>query len=65
LILGGVIIYDRIIMPGETVSDSLVEISNALDEREYERDADNELVFKMGEMLISRALQKYGGYRPG
>ncbi len=64
LILGGVIIYDRVLIPGETVSDSLVQISNALDERSYERNKDTELVFTMAETLISRALQKYGGYRP-
>jgi hypothetical protein len=65
LILGGVIIYDRIIMPDENVSDSLISISNALDERDYERNSDTELVFRIGETLISRALQKFGGYRPG
>jgi hypothetical protein len=64
LILGGVIIYDRVVVQGETVSDSLVQISNALDERTYERNKDTEVVFTMAETLISRALQKYGGYRP-
>jgi hypothetical protein len=65
LILGGVIIYDRVVMPGEILSDSLVQISNALDERRYEHNNDTQLVFTMAETLISRALQKYGGYRPG
>jgi hypothetical protein len=63
LILGGVIIYDRVVVPGETVNDSLVGISTALDERTYERNKDTEIVFAMAETLISRALQKYGGFR--
>jgi hypothetical protein len=52
-----------VVIPGETVNDSLVQISNALDERTYERNKDTELVFTMAETLISRALQKYGGFR--
>lgn len=63
LVLGGIIIYDRVTLPGENLSDSLVQISTALDERGYERNRDTELIFAMGEQLISRALQKYG-YRP-
>lgn len=65
LILGSVIIYDRIMVQDENVSDSLIGMSNALDERGYERNADTELIFRIGETLISRALQKYGGFRAG
>lgn len=60
LVLGGIIIYDRVTMPGENLSDSLVQMSNALDERRYEHNKDTEVIFAMGEQLISRALQKYG-----
>jgi len=64
LMLGGVILFDRIVTPGENVGDTLVQMSTALDERGSERNPDTELIFTIAEQLLSRALQKYGGYRP-
>jgi hypothetical protein len=64
LVLGGVVVYDRVVMPDENLGDILHQISMVLDGHTGERNADTELIFAMAENLISRALQKYGGYRP-
>ncbi|HEX2905524.1 MAG TPA: hypothetical protein VHO69_01590 [Phototrophicaceae bacterium] len=60
LILGGVIFYDRVIMPEEKIGESLMAMAQAIDERASERDEDNELVMKLAEQVVDQALQKYG-----
>ncbi len=60
LVMGGVIFYERVVMPEEKIGETLVEIASALSDRALERDEDNELVFKLAEQITDQALQKYG-----
>ncbi len=60
LVIGGVILYDRVILPDEKLGESLVEIAQALTERADERNPDTDLVFELAEKVIDQALQKYG-----
>jgi hypothetical protein len=60
LALGGVIVYDRAILAGEKVGEELTEIFKQIKVRHSEVNEDNELVYRMAEQVIDRALQKYG-----
>lgn len=60
LVMGGVMLGDRITLPEEKIGEALVEIASTLRERVAERDEDNELIFKLAEQVIDQALQKYG-----
>jgi hypothetical protein len=60
LVLGGILFYDRAVLPNEKVGESLKAIHTAVKERASERNEDNELIFVMAERLIDRTLQKYG-----
>jgi hypothetical protein len=60
LVLGGVLFFDRALLPDENVGESLTEIANALQDRRPEQDEDNALVFELAEQVIDRARQKYG-----
>ncbi|RMF76759.1 MAG: hypothetical protein D6737_19515 [Chloroflexi bacterium] len=60
LILGGIIIADRLLLPGENINVLLDGISDALQARRNEQTADNELVFTLADTLIDRARFKYG-----
>ena len=60
LVLGGVLVFDQIIMPDENLNDMLGEIAQLIYQRDSERGDDNELVFNMARQLIDRALAKYG-----
>jgi hypothetical protein len=58
--MGGIIFYDRIIMPEEKVGEALADMAQAIQERANEKDEDNELVFQLAEQVVDQALQKYG-----
>lgn len=60
LVLGGVIVYDRVLLPEEKISDVLETIKYMLDDREDELSDDNEFVFKLADRITSQALRKYG-----
>lgn len=60
LVMSGVIVYDRAINSNEKVVESLNEIARQLRTRRSEMNEDNDLVFKLAEQVIDRALQKYG-----
>ena len=60
LLLGGVVMYNRVILTDEKVGESLTEIAKQLHARRPEVNGSSELVYRMGERVIDRALQKYG-----
>ena len=60
LALGGVIVYDRAILAEEKVGEALTEIFKQIKVRQSEVNEENELVYRMAEQVIDRALQKFG-----
>jgi hypothetical protein len=60
LALGGVMAYDRAILAEEKVGEALTEIFKQIKTRQSEVTEDNELVYRMAEQVIDRALQKFG-----
>jgi len=60
LALGGVIVYDRSILPEEKVGEALTEIFKQIKGRHSEVNEASELVYRMAEQVIDRALQKFG-----
>lgn len=60
LALGGVIAYDRAILADEKVGEMLTDIFKQIKTRREEVNEDNELVYRMAEQVIDRALQKFG-----
>jgi hypothetical protein len=60
LVIGGVIIYDRIISDAEEISESLRGMHDVLTEREPEVDENNDLVFMLTKQMVNRSLQRFG-----
>jgi hypothetical protein len=60
LVIGGVIIFDRVISGVEEVSDSLRGMHEVLSERESEVDENNDLVFMITKQMVNRSLQRFG-----
>jgi hypothetical protein len=60
LALGGVIVYDRAILADEKVGEALTAIFKQIKVRQAEVNEENELVYRMAEQVIDRALQKFG-----
>lgn len=60
LIMGGVVVYDRIILPGETLEDSLRDMGDVLDHRDAEWDEANDLIFLLTRELVNRSLRLFG-----
>ncbi|NWF70385.1 MAG: hypothetical protein HXY40_14960 [Chloroflexi bacterium] len=60
LVLGGLLIFDSVIMPGEKLDELVNATKRMLEERAAEKNADNELVFSVGGRLLDRAIMKYG-----
>ncbi|NWG17125.1 MAG: hypothetical protein HXY41_10855 [Chloroflexi bacterium] len=60
LVIGGLIFFDRVVMPEEKIGESLADMAGVLQERAAERDADNDLIFKLAEQTLDQARQKYG-----
>ncbi|MEO8613302.1 MAG: hypothetical protein ABI690_35755, partial [Chloroflexota bacterium] len=60
LALGGVIVYDRSILAEEKVGEALTEIFKQIKARKDDVNEENELVYRMAEQVIDRALQKFG-----
>jgi len=59
LIMGGMIITDRIMMPKESPSELLKEVSHALESRSGECE-DDDPIFMMTQDILWRTGQKYG-----
>ena len=60
LIMGGVIVFDRIIAPEEVLEDTLRGMSDVLLARDAEWTEDNDLVFLMTKDLVNRSLRLFG-----
>ncbi|MFN8374494.1 MAG: hypothetical protein U0694_16650 [Anaerolineae bacterium] len=60
LVLGGLVMFDSVIMPGEKLEELVNETNHMLEVREEEKDDDNELVFTLTQRLVERAVMKYG-----
>ncbi len=60
LVLGGLAVYDQVIMPQEKIGELLVEMRGALEGRRVEIDSETRPVYEMADRLIDRALLKYG-----
>lgn len=60
LVLAGIVLYDRVVLPDEDLGERLRAMGDVLAEREPERTAANDLVFAMARQLVNRSLQKYG-----
>lgn len=66
LVLGGIVGFDRILMAGERVDGMLVNMLHVLMARKKQYlTEETELIFKMGELLIERAMAKYGSSKRG
>ncbi len=64
LVLGGLIVFDSVIMPGEKLDNLVDDTNHMLESRESERNDENEPVFTLTHRLVGRAMAKYG-YREG
>jgi hypothetical protein len=60
LVLGGVIVYDRVMMPDEKLGELLEDMRDILNERKVEQNPDNEIIFNIAARLIDQAMMKYG-----
>lgn len=60
LILGGVLIYDHMLVKDETLADVMDQARGLLEYRENERTSENEPVFALAHQIIDQALSKYG-----
>jgi hypothetical protein len=60
LILGGIILNDRVFGEDEDIAESLRGMSDVLDERQEEIDDSNALIVDMLRDLVNRSLTKYG-----
>lgn len=60
LVLGGIVMYERIYMPDDDLGEQLRGMADVLAEREPEHNSDNDFIFTMARQLVNRSLQKYG-----
>lgn len=60
LIMGGLIVFDRVIFAGEILEDTLRGMGDVLDERDAEWTEDNDLVFIMTREAANRSLRLFG-----
>ncbi len=60
LVMSGVLAYDRVLQPDETIGDNLKALSDTVKARRSEVDSQTEIVWSMAAQLVDRTLQKYG-----
>jgi hypothetical protein len=60
LVLGGIVVYDRVMLEDEKLDELIQEMRAILTQRGGERTRDNEPIFRMAERLIDQAMMKYG-----
>ena len=60
LVMGGAIVFDRVVVPGEKLEDTLRGMSEVLAMRDAEWSDDNDLVFLMMKELVNRSLRLFG-----
>ncbi len=62
LVLGGVLLFDRVLIGDEQLKDVLAEIRILLRERASERNEDNDAIFDMASLVVNHTLKKFGMY---
>ena len=60
LVMGGVIVYDRVVLPDEKLEDTLRGMGDTLDVRDAEWDDSNDLIFLLTRELVNRSLRLFG-----
>jgi hypothetical protein len=60
LVMGGAIVFDRVVTPGEKLEDTLRGMSEVLAMRDAEWSDENDLVFLMMKELVNRSLRLFG-----
>ncbi len=60
LVMGGVLVNDKILMPGEQQDDQVSQLVNILDERRQEMTIDDADIVELTEQMIHRATKIYG-----
>lgn len=60
LVMGGAVVFDRVVTPGEKLEDTLRGMSEVLAMRDAEWSDDNDLVFLMMKELVNRSLRLFG-----
>jgi len=60
LVMGGIIVYDRVIVPGEALDETLRGMDDVLMARNAEWDDANDLVFLLTRELVNRSLRLFG-----
>jgi hypothetical protein len=60
LVMGGIVIYDSMIVAGEKLPDIMNEMSGMLHERRAEYNEDNKPVFLIARELLEQGLMKFG-----
>lgn len=60
LVLGGIIVQDRLLLPDEKLPDVLNNLKDLLDHRLDEQTEENALIFELSERVVTQALRKYG-----
>jgi hypothetical protein len=60
LVMGGAIVFDRVVLPGEKLEDTLRGMSEVLAMRDAEWSDENDLVFLMMKELVNRSLRLFG-----
>ncbi|MCA9904199.1 MAG: hypothetical protein KC547_10095, partial [Anaerolineae bacterium] len=60
LVMGGVLVNDKILLPGEQQDDQVSQLVNILDERRPEMTIDDADIVELTEQMIHRATKIYG-----
>ncbi len=60
LVMGGAIVFDRVVLPGEKLDENLRAMSDVLAMRDAEWTEANDLVFLMTRELVNRSLRLFG-----
>jgi hypothetical protein len=60
LVLGGVLVDQRVFLPDESVAEALHTLLTVVEQRAPERTPDNTSIFQIVDKVIGQALQKYG-----
>lgn len=60
LMLGGIIVFDRVLLKNENLGDLIQDMRGIVQNRKREMTDDNEPVFKIADQLVEHALMKYG-----
>lgn len=60
LVLGGLTIYDQVLMPREKTGELLGEMRDVLNQRQHELSRDEKTIHEMADQLVDRAMAKFG-----